>query len=520
VKVTPSVQKKYISLAAILLMGTALLSGCSKPAPKPAAAIIVTPVNITTVKIASISETIPVTGNLVALQDVQLSAKEVGRISAVYGREGDTVHAGQLIVQQDTTDLIANVNQAEANVLSAQSSLSQAVTNYQIQVTNAKQGVLMAQAQVEGAQQAYNKEVNGSRPQEVLEGKSSLLSAQATRDNDLITLNRNKELYAQGAIAKADLDTAQTNYDVSVQQYQNTKASFDLTVIGNRQEDIASALATLNQQKTNLINAIAAVKQVSVKRDAITAAQASIAQYQAALAFSKVQLDNASIVSPINGIIATRSTEPGQIANPGTSLMRIVNLHTMTFQPSISETDIAKIKQGTEVDTTADALPSQVFKGYVTAIYPAADDTDRGFTVRVALDNPNGLLKPGMFARGNVVTGTHRNVPVVPVDVLVADSTQAGYTPNTSSNQPITAGTLIPPQYVVIAKPDDTALIQPVKIGYVNSNFAEITGGLSAGQHIIEVGQTTLKTGDKISIQNDGSQQQDSLNNTPTQAAG
>jgi len=200
--------------------------------------------------------------------------------------------------------------------------------------------------------------------------------------------------------------------------------------------------------------------------------------------------------------------------------MRIVNLHTVTFQPSISETDIAKIKQGTEVDTTVDALPSQIFKGYVTAVYPAADETDRGFTVRVALDNPNGVLKPGMFARGNVVTGVHRDVPIVPVDVLVADSTQAGYTPNTSSNESITSGTLVPPQYVVIAKSDNTALIQPVKIGYVNTNYAEILSGLSAGQHIIEVGQTTLKTGDKISIQNNGAQQLDSSRSTATQAAG
>jgi len=517
------VHKKYISLAAILLLGAVVTNGCSKPAPKSqSSAPQVTPVDVATVKLGTISQTIPVSGNLVALQDVTLSAKAIGRVSAVYAREGDKVHAGQLIVQQDTTDLAANVNQARANIASAQASLSQAVTNYQIQVTNAKQGVLQAQAQVAGAQQAYNKELNGSRPQEILQSKSSLLSAQATRDNDLTTLNRNKELFSEGAIAKADLDTAQTNYNVALQQYNNMKEAYQLSVIGNRQEDIASALATLNQQKTNLANAIANVKLVSVKRDAIAAAQASIAQYQAALEFSQQQLANASIASPINGIVASRTVEPGQVANPGTALIRIVNLNTITFQPSISETDISKIHVGTIVNTTADAVPNRTFYGKVTALYPAANNTDRGFTVRVALDNPEGLLKPGMFARGTVVTVTHRNVPLVPSADLVADATQQGYTPNTTSNQSITSGTLNPPQYAVLAQSDNTALIQPVVTGFTDGVNTEIRSGLTAGQRIITMGQSTLKTGDKISIQNDGSHKKHSgaSDNAALQAAG
>jgi Cu(I)/Ag(I) efflux system membrane fusion protein len=201
--------------------------------------------------------------------------------------------------------------------------------------------------------------------------------------------------------------------------------------------------------------------------------------------------------------------------------MRIVNLNTMTFQPSVTETDISQVRPGTEVDTTADAVPGRTFHGYVTAVYPAADNSDRGFTIRVSLNNPDGVLKPGMFARGSIVTAVHRNVPLVPADALVADATQAGYTPNTSSNQAITSGSLVPPQYVVVAQDDNTALVQQVKIGIINPNFAEITSGVTPGQHIIEVGQTTLKTGDKISIQNDGSHQkrQQTAYSTPSQAA-
>lgn len=501
---------RYLTVSVGVLFCTMMMAGCaakksaSGDGSGKAAALPPTPVDVVPVKLGTISDTFPVSGSLVALQDVELSAKAIGRVAAVYGREGDTVRSGELIVQQDTTDLMANVNQARANILSARAGLSQAVSNYEIQVTSAKQGILQAQAQVEAARQAYVKEQKGSRPQQVLESQSTLLSAQATQDNSLATLNRDKSLYAQGALAKADLDTAQTNYDVAVAQFKNAQAELSLTVEGNQQEDILSALENLKQQKTNMANAIANEKLIAVKRDAIMAAQASIAQYQAALAFSDQQLANASITSPINGTIAARTTEPGQIANPGASLVRIVNLDTITFQPTISETDIDKLHQGTEVDVNVDALPGKTFRGYVAAVFPAADSASRDFTVRIALSNPGGFLKPGMFARGSVVTETHRNVPIVPSNVLVAESTQQGYTPNASSNMSITQGTLSPPQYVVVVGPGNKAHIQPVIIGIATPNRTEITSGLTPGELLVQIGQTTLNEGDKVAIQNQG----------------
>ena len=163
----------------------------------------------------TIAATVPVTGSIQALSDVQLSARAAGRVIAVNFREGQVVRAGQIVVQQDTTDLQANVQQAQANiaqsvanVASAQAKLSQAKTNYTLEVQTAKQAVAQARAQVAASKQNYIKIKGGSRPQQVLEAKNQVLLAKANLDNSLTTLNRNKSLYAQGAIAKADLDTA------------------------------------------------------------------------------------------------------------------------------------------------------------------------------------------------------------------------------------------------------------------------------------------------------------------------
>lgn len=459
------------------------------------------PVDVTTVSLGSLEKTIPVTGSLAALQDVQLSAKQAGRVVTVTVREGDTVHAGQLIVQQDVSDLQANVRQAQANVASAQAKVSQALTAYNIQVTQAKQGVLNAQALLRQSQQNYLKAQRGSRPQEVLQAESAVISAEANMKNALTNLKRQQSLYSQGAVAKADLDTAQTTYDVDVAQYKNAEAALSLTKAGNRQEDIAAAYAQVQQQQTNLKNAIANVNLISSKRDDIRAAQAAVAQAQAALAYDQVQVKNASIVSPISGIVASRAVDPGQIASPGTNLVRIVNVGSVYYQPTVSETDIQQASVGKSVNVQVDAFPGRTFTGRVVALYPAANTTNRNFTLRVAVPNPNSTLRPGMFARGQIVAEAARNVPVIPSSALVPDSSSSGFASNTSSNASVGSGSLVPKAHVAVVMPNDRVQLRPVQVGIATQDQVQIVSGLKAGDRIVTVGQTTLKSGDKIAVQ-------------------
>ena len=473
------------------------------------------PVQVATVQAGTIAATVPVTGSIQALSDVQLSARAAGRVIAVNFREGQVVRAGQIVVQQDTTDLQANVRQAQANiaqaqanVASAQAKLSQARTNYTLQIQTAKQAVAQARAQVASSKQNYLKVKGGSRPQQVLEAKNQVLLAKANLDNSLTILNRNKSLFAQGAIAKADLDTAQTTYDVQYQTYQNQKAALSLTIEGNQQEDISGALAQLQQQQANLNTAIANQQNVQVRRDDILAAQAAVEQAQAAvrtsqatLAFNQQQVANAYLRSPIDGIVAAREVEPGQVASPGTNLMRIVGLGSVYYEPTISETDFASAAVGEPVTVQIDALPGKTYNGKVSAVYPAASATNRVFTLRVTVSNPQNELRPGMFARGSIVTKVARNVPVVAATALVPLASTQGFQPNASSDEAVASGTQTPPQQVVVVGPNHTAQPRRVQIGIQNQQQAEITGGLQVGEQIVVVGQQGLKQGDKLAIE-------------------
>ena len=471
------------------------------------------PVEVAAVKRGTIASAVLVTGSIAALQDVQLSARVSGRVTAVNYREGQLVRAGQIIVQQDATDLEANVNAAKANVSQAQANVSsnvaklaQANTNYTLEVQTAKQAVAQARAQVASSNQNYIKIKNGSRPQQVLQGKSQLLLAKANLDNAKTILDRNTSLFKQGAIAKADLDTAQTNYTVEQQTYQNAKQALSLTVQGNQPEDVAAALAQLQQQQSNLQTAISNQQTVQVRREDITAAQAAlqqakaaVVQQQATLAFDQQQVDYTAIRSPIDGIIAAREVEPGQIASPGTNLMRIVNVKTVYYEPTISETDFSQTGVGDPVEVQVDALPGRSFNGVVKAVYPAASNGSRQFTLRVAVPNPTNELRPGMFARGTLLANVHRNVVVVPVSALVP--VQSNASTAVSSAGTATGGTSLPPQQVYLVGPDGKAVAHKVQLGIVTASQAEITSGLSPGDSLITVGQGQLQPGQSVKIE-------------------
>ena len=515
-----SMTTKYVTVVLAGLSLSVLMAGCAPKTDAKKEPGIGDPggsvaVQVATVKAGTISRTVSVTGSTQALSDVQISARAAGRVTAVNFREGQVVRTGQIVVQQDSTDLQANVRQAqaniaqaEANVASAQAKLSQSKTNYTIQIQTAASAVAQARAQVAASKQNYLKVKGGSRPQQVLEAKNQVLLSKANLDNAQTILTRNKSLYAQGAIAKADLDTAQTTYDVQYQTYQNQKVALSLTIEGNQQEDVSGALAQLQQQQANLGTAIANQQNIQVRRDDIAAAQAAVTQAlaavrtsQATLAFNQQQVANSFLRSPIDGIVAAREVEPGQVASPGTNLMRIVGLGSVYYEPTISETEFASTAVGNPVTVQVDALPGKTFNGTVSAVYPAASATNRVFTLRVTVSNPQNRLRPGMFARGTIVTKVARNVPIVPASALVPLASAQGFQPNVSSNEPIASGTQTLPQQVVVVGPNHTAQPRAVTIGIQNQQQAEITSGLKSGEQIVIVGQQGLKSGDKLAIE-------------------
>jgi HlyD family secretion protein len=460
---------------------TILLGGCGRRAPVSTAqeaAAPATAVAVVSARTGDIPFTISVTGSLQTLDDVMLSAKIPGKIANVFVREGDSVRAGQVVVQQDTKDLEAQLRQAEAALKSARARLQQAQTALELQPTQNETSLRQAEAALEAAKARLRALETGARRQERQQVEQQVASAKANLENAQANLERVRRLYQQDAVSRQQLDAAQTAYDIALAQYRTAQEQLSLVQEGPRQEEIDAQRALVKQAEEAVRLARTGDLQLRVRQDEVNAAKALVAQAEAGLFYARQQYESAFIRSPMNGTVAMRAAQPGQMAGAGTPLLRIVNLNAIFFEARVSETEVRYVRVGQPVTVTVDAYPGKMFRGVVSRIYPVGSEGSRDFIVRVDMRNEGGLLKPQMFARGEILVDVHRNVVLIPKDALL---TQDG-------------------KRVVFVVKEGVARRIVVQTGYINGTNAEVRG-VPAGAQVVVQGQENLRDGDKVRVE-------------------
>ena len=506
-----------LSVVTLGLFSIAALSGCAPKSPEAApvpgaktASAQTTPiqVSVTPVKIQPMSDNAEVTGALAALNDVTVSVKIAGKMAAVYFREGDVVRAGQIVAQQDTADLQAQLDSQRANLLSSQTKLSQAYvaladakTNLKLTQDQTESSIKQAQSGVDSATQQLAIVKQGARVQErqqadenVKSAKADVDSALSDRDRARKDLKRYQSLARQGAIAPQQLDQAQAVADSADARYLSTQSrynsamqSLSLVREGNRPEDIRKTESAVEQAKQILVTALANRNQINLRRAdvenaqvGILSAKAGIEQSQATVRLAEQALRDASIKSPIDGIVAERKTEPGmQISVAKPDVLRIVSLNNIYFDAQLTEAQFSEVRIGQAVAVSVDARPGKTFQGTVAKIFPVASAAARSFTVRITLVNEGSLLRPQMFARGRIVLATHPNALVVPRDAVLDPNGNTGRV------------------YVV---KDGKADERKIKLGFSNVQMSEVTSGLQTGDEIVTSGQGQIQPGDKVKV--------------------
>ena len=496
-----------LAAAAVAALGSALaVGGCGNKqggaggdkaanAQPPA-----TPVDVLPVSTGAIAQTIAVVGNLQTLYSVNLSPKTAGKLVNVFVREGDSVHAGQVVAQIDPTTAQQSVLQDQANVQNLQAKLDQAQAQYRQSITNTQVAIQNARAALASAQSTLQKTITGGQPQQKQQAKDQLLQQQANYQNALTAYNREQELYKQGAVAKADLDNAETTYNVQKALLDSYQQNLNLTMQGGRPEDVQVAQQTVQQDQQNLRNAIANRANIDVALQGVQASKAQVAQGEAQLRSARQDLADTNIVSPVNGVVSQRSADPGQIGSPGTTVIQVVDLSTMYYEPAVSETDFRHIAPSQGVAIAVDAFPGRTFYGKVTNIYPSASTTNRQFTIRVSIPNTTRELRPGMYARGDITTVRHTDVVVVPVAALLPREQAAGFAANNSSTGLATGGASLPPQKVFVVGSDGKAAERDVTLGIISGSNAEIVAGLKPGDPLIVKGQGQIQAGDPVAV--------------------
>ncbi len=425
------------------------------PAGKSAVAVITE-----STRTGDVVQITTVSGSLVAMQDVALSAKQGGHLTEMAVRVGDQVAAGQVLARVGAQDLESQVRTAEASVQSAMARLEQARAAYNQQKVNAEAAITSAraalnqqvatsdaavrsaQSMLTASRSSLSALQEGARPEERQQTQAALATAQANFNKAQSDLNRYVKLHNAGAVSDAELDLYQNTREVALANLNSARAALKLQQEGSRHQDVEQSKERVRQaeeslrqaqaaravdevKRADLQNALANQAQNQIKLADIHAAQAAVQQAQYALDIAKQGVLDAIVRSPINGVVTARSAEPGQVVSSGSTLLHVIGLEDVYFEPTVSDTAMAELRVGQAVQTRVDAFPGRTFQGRITRIYPQGSANSRTVSVRITVEQARGLLRPNMFAQGDITTAIHHNAVMVPNRALVQAASKA-----------------------------------------------------------------------------------------------
>ncbi len=264
--------------------------------------------------------------------------------------------------------------------------------------------------------------------------RANVVSQEATIHNAKLNLDRMRSLIKDQYVAQQDVDNAQAAYEVAVAQVDSLRAQV-------HQMEVA-----LQQAETNLTY--------------------SYIRAPFAGSISIRNLDAGAFVSGSTGSTSTLSR----------GILVLQDITTVRVLVDVVEKDVPLVKIGQPAELRADAYPGRVFTGRVTRVVQALNPSTRTMTVEVDIPNPDRALKGGMFARVELVVGTHANALQIPIDAVTRLETD---------------------QYVYAVQ-DGKARKTPVVLGIQSDGLIEIVKGLTGTEPIIVSGKDLVTDGVKV----------------------
>jgi len=193
---------------------------------------------------------------------------------------------------------------------------------------------------------------------------------------------------------------------------------------------------------------------------------------------ARLELSYTEIRAPIGGVVSTRYIKLGNTIAPNAPTFRVTDLDPLVAYVHIPEKEFRKLAPRQTADVVVDALGGEPFTGVISRISPTVDPKSGTFRARVEVPDPTRRLKPGMFARVNIVYERRENALQLPrAAVIDADGTQSVF---------------------VVA--NGKAEQRIVRTGLANSGWLEVVEGLDGSEQIVVVGQAGLKSGSAVKV--------------------
>ncbi len=285
-----------------------------------------------------------------------------------------------------------------------------------------------------------------------------------------------------------ELTTVQEGMAVSAGQVLARIDQADLHArLQQQQAMLDEAQAKLSMADKNEANSQALLKQKYISQNAydstqnsVDLARANVKSASAMVEIARIALNDGVIKAPISGIVSKRHVQAGEKLAPDMPVYTVVNLAELTLEAQVPASEIPRVKVGQDVRFHVDGFQGRDFAGKVTRINPTTEAGSRAMLVYISVQNSDGALRGGMFAKGSIVTDRTVVAPIVP---MVALRTEQG-------------------RQVVYKIEGGKVVAQPVTLGLRNEDegYAEVTGGLEKGAAVIISRPDNVKPGSQVKL--------------------
>jgi membrane fusion protein, multidrug efflux system len=220
-----------------------------------------------------------------------------------------------------------------------------------------------------------------------------------------------------------------------------------------------------------------------VSRSQLDAAQTTLETSKAALEAAGLTLDDGSLSSPISGTLNQLNVDKGEYINPGQVVMKIVNIDKVKVELPVPEKDILYFEEGQHVVLELEQRngETRTFTGVIEFVSLTADPTTRTYTVKVLVENPEHILRPGMIVRAQLVRRQLEAAIAVPFFCIIDREDGKA----------------------VFVVEDGVAHVRSIEYGIFQRGIVEIRSGLNVGDRLVIVGQRNLVDGVRVEVTDD-----------------
>ena len=193
---------------------------------------------------------------------------------------------------------------------------------------------------------------------------------------------------------------------------------------------------------------------------------------------ARKRLADASIVAPIDGVITHRSVKVGDLVTTTQPLFKIEDLKLLEAEVHIPEQDFLKVRPGQKAELLVDAFPNTSFLGTVERVNPVIDSQSGTAEATISIENPQGLLRPGMFVRVKIVTDVHKDTWIIPKEAVLIQGDRKA----------------------VFAVRDEVAREVFIRTGFQDADRVEVLEGLTPEEPVVVMGHLGLQGETKVRV--------------------